>query len=264
MVQPDTKGVAAGIYRGSLTLSFSDGNTRVISFLMVLVPLAGGTVTTKSRRRPQTFHDAQTSCKPTTLAPLFTGLAAGSSLRVGYPGQVVVEVVDDCANPMTTGGVTTTFTALASIPEQGLSGQAQIKVGTSAGEALPVIDPDGIVNAASFAAQAPLAPGSLFGSKLSQGQALATTLPLPSSLGGTSLVIGGKQAPLLFTSDGQVNAVIPYGIPANTSQQAVASRSTSLSVPRNITIAPAAPGVFTTDGKQAIVRRTSVHTTGLK
>jgi uncharacterized protein (TIGR03437 family) len=50
-----------------------------------------------------------------------------------------------------------------------------------------------------------------------------------------------------------VNAAVPYGIAANTTQQAIATRESSISVPQPVIIAPAAPGVFTLDGKQGIV-----------
>src|SRR5205823_1191703 len=122
-------------------------------------------------------------------------------------------------------------------------------------DAVPVIDTDGVVNAASFTSAAPLAPGSLvaiFGGRLTQGLASATNLPLPITLAGSTILIGGREAPLLYASDRQVNAVVPYGIAANSAQQAVATRGSSISVPQPVTIAPAAPGVFTLDGKQGI------------
>src|SRR5205085_7020563 len=100
------------------------------------------------------------------------------------------------------------------------------------------------------------APGSLvtvFGSKLAQTQASSTTTPLPTTLSDGSVLIAGKPAPLLFASDGQVNAVVPYGISVNTSQQVVASRASSVSVPQPVVIAAAAPGIFTTDGTQGII-----------
>jgi adhesin/invasin len=89
---------------------------------------------------------------------------------------------------------------------------------------------------------------SVFGSKLVQNQAGATTLPLPMNLGGSSIFIAGVQAPLLFSSDGQVNALIPYGIQVNAGQQMVISRGESLSVPQALTMAAASPGIFSTDG----------------
>jgi uncharacterized protein (TIGR03437 family) len=282
VIQPMTADLAPGIYRGSLTLSFSDGNTRNASLLLVVVPAAA------SLPAPAARPNAQSSCTPTALAPIFTGIAEGSSIPAGYPGQIQVRVVDDCANPMTAGGVTATFsngdpplrlisvkdgvwngtwvprrvsseitvTATAAVPEQNLKGEAQIKIGTRSGDTLPVIDTDGVVNAASFVGSAPLAPGSLiavFGNQLSQGQASATDLPLPTTLATSTLLVGGRQAPLLFASNGQVNAMVPFGIPPNTSQQAVATRGNTLSVPQPFTIAPAAPGVFTLDGRQGIV-----------
>jgi uncharacterized protein (TIGR03437 family) len=286
VVQPVTKGLAAGIYRGSLTFSFSDGTARTVALLLVVV--APGS-TLPGRQTGRIFPmDATAGCTPATLAPIFTQLSGGSNVPAGYPGYIEVQVVDDCANPLTTGGVIISFSngdpplvlislkngswvgtwtpkrvaaevlvkAVASNPAQNLTGQTQIKVGTQAAAAVPLIDPNGVVNAASFAAQSPVAPGSLvavFGSKLATGQAPATEFPLPNTLAGSSLIIGGVQVPLLYASDGQVNTIIPYGTPVNTTQQALASRESSISVPQQIIVAPAAPGVFTLDGKQGIV-----------
>jgi uncharacterized protein (TIGR03437 family) len=294
VVQPVTTGLAPGIYRGSLTLSFSDGNTRAISLLLVVIaPGPGSAAASGPGGTAASIHAVQASCTPATLAPIFTLLTAGFNVPTGYPGVIDVQVVDDCANPMTTGSVTITFsngdpplgltslkdgswvgtwtprnassqivvTANASVPAQNpppqnLAGQTQITVGSQTASPLPVIDQDGVVNAASFAALAPLAPGSLvavFGTRLSQGMVSATNIPLPVNLAGANIVIGGQQAPLLFASNGQVNAVIPYGIPANSAQQAIVIVASALSVPQPVTIAAAAPGVFTSDGKQGIV-----------
>jgi uncharacterized protein (TIGR03437 family) len=286
VIQPDTSALGPGVYRGSLTISFSDGNTRNVALLLVVVPGLTGSAQRGSRR--VSMVEALASCKPTLLAPLFTGIADNFAVPAAYPNPIVVRVVDDCANPMVSGGVTTTFnngdpplrltslkdgswtgtwvprgvasrtvlTAIASIPEQNLNGQVQIQGGTAAADQLPVINVDGVVNAASFASAAPLAPGSLvavFGANMTQGQGSATTVPLPVSLAGGSILIGGKQAPLLFASNGQVNAVVPFGITPNSAQQAIATRGNTISVPQPLTIASAAPGVFTSDGKQAIV-----------
>ena len=47
-----------------------------------------------------------------------------------------------------------------------------------------------------------------------------------------------------YAADGQVNAVIPYDIPANTTQQLIVTNGPALSVPETVAIAPAQPGVF--------------------
>ncbi len=278
VVQPQTAGLAPGIYRGTLTLSFSDGSTRNVDLVLVLPAVAGS-----STASSQLIAHAQGACVPTTLVPVFTLLFAGSNAPAGFPGQMAVKVVDDCANPMTSGDVTVTFsngdaqlplvslkdgtwvstwtpqhsasqivvTANASIAEPHLRGQVQTKIGYQTLGQPPVVGSGAVVNAASFAAQAPLAPGSLisvFGSSLAHGQGSASALPLPISLGGSTILLAGQSAPLLYASDGQVNALVPYGINVNTAQQLVISVGTSISVPQAVTLAAAAPGVFTING----------------
>jgi uncharacterized protein (TIGR03437 family) len=143
-----------------------------------------------------------------------------------------------------------TVTADAEIPEQNLKGRVQTKVGFLTLDAPPSIDPGAVVNGASYAAAAPVAPGSFVtirGSKLAQGAELAGAVPFPTSLAGSSVVLAGLAAPLLYASDGQVNAIVPYEVGANTDQQVIVTRGNSLSAPQPVTVAPAAPGLFTID-----------------
>jgi uncharacterized protein (TIGR03437 family) len=73
----------------------------------------------------------------------------------------------------------------------------------------------GTINGANFEATRPLAPGmiaSAFGSQLSDAIAVAGTLPLPTDLGGTKVMVDGIEAPLYFVSYGQVNFQVPYGV----------------------------------------------------
>jgi trimeric autotransporter adhesin len=274
VIQPQTSGLAAGVYRGSLTMSFSDGSTRNVAIVLVLLPANSNTPAAEARPA------ASGTCTPTTLVPVFTLLEDGFSIPAGFPGQVAVSVIDDCANPMTTGNVTVSFsngdpalglislkngtwagtwtpahnasqvtvTATAQIPAEKLQGQVQIKGAFQTYTQPPVIGSGAIVNAASFAAQAPLAPGSLitlFGSNLAQSQGTASSVPLPLNLAGSSLLLAGKSAPLLFANNGQVNAIVPYGVAVNTPQQVVVSSSSSISVPQSVILAAAAPGIFT-------------------
>jgi uncharacterized protein (TIGR03437 family) len=257
-------------------MSFSDGNTRSVAIVLVIVPGSGGLSS-------MSFRDAQAACTPTTLAPVFTLLSDGFTVPAGFPGAVAVKVIDDCANPMTSGHVAVSFsngdaplsllslkdgswtatwtpqhntasiavTATAEIPEQSLKGQVQIKGGFLTLDTPPVIEAGKIVNAASYAVQGPVAPGSLitiFGSKLAQGVASSDTTPLPINLGGSSVVLAGVATPLKYASDGQLTAVVPYEVAANTDQQIIVTRGVSLSAPQSLTVAPAAPGIFTQNG----------------
>lgn len=98
-----------------------------------------------------------------------------------------------------------------------------------------------IVNAASQQTGA-AAPGSLisiYGAALAQAAAGATAYPLPQSLGGASVTIGGVAAPLLYASSGLINAQVPFETPTGPAPVVVNS-----SVSATITVASTAPGIF--------------------
>jgi uncharacterized protein (TIGR03437 family) len=112
----------------------------------------------------------------------------------------------------------------------------------------PLIASGGVVSAATFQPASALAPGnlvSIFGSQLSTFSDQASTLPLPTTLGGSQVLIGGQSAPLLFASPGQINTMLPYDLATATPQQIVVRREGSLSVPETVILAATQPGVFT-------------------
>jgi uncharacterized protein (TIGR03437 family) len=106
-----------------------------------------------------------------------------------------------------------------------------------------------VVNGASFAANSPVAPGSLvaiFGTGLAAGTAPASVVPLPLSLGQTGVTFNGVSAPLFFVSAGQINAQVPFTVAAGTASVQV-TRSGASSAPANIGITPYSPGIFAMD-----------------
>jgi uncharacterized protein (TIGR03437 family) len=118
---------------------------------------------------------------------------------------------------------------------------------TLAGGAV-VPSPRVVLNAASFQDTGVLAPGALisvFGNSLGTGLNYNDRAPLPTDLGGTQVTLGGKSLPLLYSSDGQVNAQVPFGLSVNTQLQLQVQRGSALSVPSALTVAPAQPGIFT-------------------
>jgi uncharacterized protein (TIGR03437 family) len=129
---------------------------------------------------------------------------------------------------------------------------------TVAGQAVPqfVAPQQAVVNGASFAPRR-LAPGSLFsvfGKGLSQQTASASSLPLPTTLGSTQLLINGQPAPLDYVSPSQINAQVPLetpvGTPVTISVQNAGQRSNSAA----LNALSAAPGIFTYGSNQAIVQ----------
>ena len=219
--------------------------------------------------------------------PVFTLISSGLSATAGFPVQVAVQVVDDCGTSMTTGDVITSFsngdpplrltslkdgnwvgtwtpqrvaspitvTADAAIADQNLKGEVQLSGSLQAAGATPIFGSAQVVNGASFLST--LSPGSfvtLFGSNLALSTQLAPTVPLPTVLGGSTIYVAGNQIPVYYASDGQVNAILPYGLAVNTTQQVLVSTGSSLSVPQSITVAAAAPGIFAATGGQGIIQ----------
>jgi uncharacterized protein (TIGR03437 family) len=110
----------------------------------------------------------------------------------------------------------------------------------------PQISPGGIVNGASF--KAPLARcglATLFGTNLADTPASATLLPLPTTLGGTQVLVNGIAAPLFYVSPGQINFQVPCEAPLNGAVGVYVASSGGNSPAQSPTIAPYAPGVFT-------------------
>lgn len=271
-IQTNPAGLAAGAYRGVLTLMFSDGSTRVINIVLVVAP--------QPPTSSKTSLAELAGCTPGTLFPLITSVGANFNLTAAWPVPVEVKVVDSCGDPMISGSVVLSFsngdpalpmvglndsrwqstwaprnarsgvtiTANASVPGTSLRGVDQISGDLKANPNPPVISAAGVVSAASFTAQGPLAPGtlfSIFGTKLADAQASASSLPLPTQLAGTVALIAGQTVPLLFSSDGQVNAILPADLAVNTPQLLTVRRGNTLSVPERLNLATAEPAIFT-------------------
>ena len=102
-----------------------------------------------------------------------------------------------------------------------------------------------IVNAADQSqAVAPGSLVSLFGQDLSPVNIATSQIPLPTALGETCLTVNGVPAPMLFVSPTQINAQLPFQIIGNTTL--ILRTPGGVSDNFNVTILPAAPGVFRT------------------
>ncbi len=108
------------------------------------------------------------------------------------------------------------------------------------------IDPQRVLNGASFALGYPVSPGgfvTLFGSGLGpQTAAVAKTLPFPTTLGGVTVTVNGKLAPLYLVSSGQISLVVPYSTTGNTATIVVTNGTASNTV--EVPLALTAPGIF--------------------
>ncbi len=132
----------------------------------------------------------------------------------------------------------------------------------------PAMTAAGVVDAATYASSTDkgISPGEIitvFGQEM--GPTPTTTLTVNSSSGlvdttleGTQVLFNGVPGPMIFTSTGQVAAVVPYSI-ANLSTVDVAVTYLGIQTSSaQFRVAPANPGLFTLDssgkGDAAIVR----------
>lgn len=114
--------------------------------------------------------------------------------------------------------------------------------------ATPLVTAQGVVHAASDQGGVPIAPGELitvYGMNLASGVGQNMGLPLPVQLSGTQVLLGNQSLPILYTSTGQLNVQVPYGVPVNTQYQLTVQYGNTLSLPQSLVVAQAEPGIFT-------------------
>ena len=111
---------------------------------------------------------------------------------------------------------------------------------------VPTIGTGGVVNAASYGALSPGGLASLFGTNLASSPASATA-PLPTTLGGATVSVNGKAAPLIYVGPQQINFQIPWETAVGNATVTMTANgviSNAVTVP----ILAAAPGVFFVSG----------------
>lgn len=110
-----------------------------------------------------------------------------------------------------------------------------------------------LVNAASYGA-GEIAPGeivTLFGRGLGPAGLVKAGLDsagrFPKVLAGTQILFDGIPAPILYTSEHQVAAVVPFALAGRTSTKVSAAFGANRTGETVMAVAPARPGLFTSD-----------------
>jgi len=277
MVAANLTGLKAGVYPGVNQFLFGDGSVQQVAVVLIVTPTGVVSSAAAGLRAA-----AASSCTPTQLLPVSTALGPSFTEAAAWPTALIVQVVDDCGSPMGPGTVVASFsngdpplslvslgdgtwsgtwepsfaTSAASVVitiqaqslQPILSGSLQIAGMLQPNQSAPAISAGGVVSAASFAGYAPLAPGgftSIFGSNFAAGSNSAGSLPLATILGGTQVVVAGELLPLLFSGPSQINAILPYDVAPNSTQQLIVQQNLAYSLPEPVVIAPAQPAVFT-------------------
>jgi uncharacterized protein (TIGR03437 family) len=102
-----------------------------------------------------------------------------------------------------------------------------------------------IYNAASYEVGDVVAPGeivTIFGSGLASSAAGAPGVPLPLSLNGLTVTIGGTPAPLFYVSPGQINLQAPSGLSLGAASLVITVNGQT--VTRAVNVVAVRPGIF--------------------
>ena len=121
-----------------------------------------------------------------------------------------------------------------------------------------------VVNSASFAS-GDLAPGELvtiFGTSIGPSAPASTSFTpstgqLPSTLDGIQVTFGGKAAPLLYGSAGQINAIVPFEVAGQSTVAVAITNTNGGSLSLALPVSAANPSIFSANssgsGQGAIV-----------
>ncbi|MEO8657542.1 MAG: choice-of-anchor tandem repeat GloVer-containing protein [Bryobacteraceae bacterium] len=257
-VQVDFSKFAAGKHQCAVRLLFEDGSVSTVT----AVALA-------------TISNAAASC--TTLSGVsIKAPGDGFVIQSSQSTPIEIEVRDNCGQPADGAAVIASFSShgqvtltsvgngiyrgnwsatglpenIAQLPvilnvtaEPG--GSAQIS-GTLLADQIAITQIAAAVDGAGF--QKTLSPGSwisIFGNNLADSTEYKPGSPLSTVLVGSKALLAGQELPLLYVSENQVNAQIPYGVPTNTPLQLLMVRGNTVSVPQLVPMASAKPGIFT-------------------
>jgi len=243
-ITASTANVTAGRYYGGITIA-NPGQTSTLQIPVVLevyappspqtvltATVSGSTISVTSSDTQVYFTVEGASAYPGVFdghlaTPATLQYAASPNLPAGvYQWNVVVHWINgDLTIP-----VSATIPALSTVP--------------------PTVYY--VLNAASQAIVGPriLAPGeimSILGQNLSTvtvGLALDASGKVATQLGGTSILVGGVPAPLLYVSPTQVNFVVPYKVAGSQTAavQVVTAGGSYSTVP--LTVGESAPAIF--------------------
>jgi hypothetical protein len=125
---------------------------------------------------------------------------------------------------------------------------AGIPVSVRQSSLVPSISPGGVLNAASFAVRSAVAPGSIasvFGTFPQVLSAVASALPLPTTLAELSIELGtGLRAPIFAVSAGQVNFQVPWELAGQTQTLISSTVKVHTSAAAAVDLTLFAPGIF--------------------
>mgnify|MGYP001056354315 CR=1 FL=1 len=257
-VTVSSAGLAAGTHKGTITISSASAPNSPVTVNVTLTLILPPTIALSAKSltfsanlganpAPQTFQVQNSGGGALGWTATASTQSGGNWLAVspttGVAPSTLTVTVNSAALPAAnySGAVT-----IAALPSANATNSPQV-LAVALAVGIPTINPNGVVNGASFSTDGLVSPGSiasLYGIDLAAGTAAAEKLPLPTKLAGTQVLVGDVPAPLFFVSPKQINFQVPVGILGTAAPITVVSgeiRGPSAQVK----LAPEAPGIFT-------------------
>jgi uncharacterized protein (TIGR03437 family) len=276
-VSVNVTGLAPGVYSGGVSYAFSSDAVRTVNVTLLI--LNSGAAAAIKGASPETT----TSCTPTKLIGTQTSLYNNFAQAAGWPTPLSVNLMNDCGSPVNGASLTTTFSngdpPMALSPRDTVSGvyvgtwtprnlSSQVTVTATAmapplpvattqvtGEVrsniTPVLTPNGMLDVFNPVLGSALAPGQvvqIYGTNLAIQTEIAP-VPLPMSVVGTTVLIGGMVAPLFYVSPSQIDAQIPFGLNPGSQYQVIVEVNASLSTPMPIQLDAFGPALANISGE---------------
>lgn len=273
--------LSPGTYTAGVSFSLSAAAVRTVNVTVIVTPAPSSQAPSPTLSYGVTTSAGVTpkagACAGTALAPAQVGLVSNFSTPVAWPTPLTIAMADNCGSLVTNGQIVATFSngdpplalSLAD-PARGTysatwtprTSAAQMSItaratapgyptataqiaGTTAPNKAPVLTPHGTLHSFAPAVGGSLAPGTIvqiYGQNLAAGTSQPTAIPLPTSSGGTQVIIGGIPAPLYYVSPGQINAQLPFELTPLQPYQVVISANGALTTPDTVNVTPAVPG----------------------
>ena len=223
-------GMPEGTYQGSVAVSGStfapDNKTVGVTMQVTSQPIAKAAPervalrlaqgAPKQVRVVQAVNDGKGTLQ---LSSATAATASGGNwLTASAPTGLAVPLTFDTAN-MEPG----TYQGSMTLSTNAVNGAVTVPVELEVvAKGTPLATYQGVVDNATFEKDGQVAGGAIaavFGEQLSMAEpAQGKELPLVTKLADTRVLVNGQPAPLYFTSYGQINFQMPYGLPAGTAE----------------------------------------------
>lgn len=265
-------GLSAGAYSGTISITDSAGGVTPIFVtyaitskpaLVITPPVLVFTTSSGSVTPPAQTLTA-TSTSRTVAYSISTQIstpAGGNWLQVSPTQGQTTGSVNVTTNPAGLGNGVYDGAVIFTPTDQTVNSVAvPVTLIVGCGQGGCQLQPEilAVVNGASFQpGGAPRAIMTVLGTNLSDATYEATTYPLPTQLGPSSVTVNGMAAPLFYASPTQINFQMPGSVTASLAQVVVnneattGSRAVQASRPQFAPLTVVAPGLFVAAANRA-------------